>query len=108
MSTPRSARTRCADAATLLTSALLLSSVAIYNGYPLVWPDTGGYLAPVNLGFRSMFYSFFVYPMGLAGSLWPVVFAQGLLVAYLLRLVLREVFAITSHWEFLVVALLCL
>jgi hypothetical protein len=109
MSTPRSARTRCADAATLLTSALLLSSVAIYNGYPLVWPDTGGYLTPVNLTFRSIFYSLFVYPARLTGSLWTVVFVQSLLMGCLLRLALREVFAITSRVGFLVViVLLCL
>ena len=101
--------TRSHDALNLLISAVLLTSIAIYNRYPLVWPDTGGYLAPVNLTFRSMFYSFFVYPARLTGSLWPVVFAQALLIGYLLRLLLREVFAITSGAEFLIViALLCL
>jgi hypothetical protein len=109
MSTPRNAQTRCADAATLLMSTVLLSGVAIYNRYPLVWPDTGGYLAPVNITFRSIFYSLFVYPARITGSLWTVVFVQSLLVGYLLRLTLREVFAITSRAGFLIViVLLCL
>src|SRR5579863_3944706 len=95
--------TRYHDAFILLISAALLSSIAVYNGYPLVWPDTGGYLSLVNLTFRSMFYSFFVYPARLTGSLWPIVFAQALLIAYLLRLLLREVFAISSGAEFIVV-----
>jgi hypothetical protein len=109
MSPPSKARKRWAGIATLLISAVLLSGVAIYNRYPLVWPDTGGYLRPVNLTFRSIFYSFFVYPARITGSLWTVVFAQSLLVAYLLRLTLREVFAIASGVGFLlIIALLCL
>jgi len=96
------------DAATVLCSAVLLSGAALYNGYPLVYPDTGGYLVLVNFAVRSMFYSMFVYTAHLMESLWTVVFLQSLLVAYLLRLVLREVFGIASRAEFLIViVLLC-
>jgi len=35
--------------ATLLAATLLLSGAAIYNGYPLVWPDASGYFGLVNL-----------------------------------------------------------
>ncbi len=102
------AATLLIDAATVLCSAVLLSGAALYNGYPLVYPDTGGYLVLVNFAVRSMFYSMFVYTAHLMESLWTVVFLQSLLVAYLLRLVLREVFGIASRVEFLsVIVLLC-
>jgi ABC-type multidrug transport system fused ATPase/permease subunit len=95
--------------ATLIVSAVLLSTVALYNRFPLVYWDTGSYLSIYNTTIRSMFYSLFVYPAHLTGSLWTVVFAQSLLVAYLLRLVLREVFGIASRMGFIIViALLCL
>ena len=74
-----------------------------------MWPDTGGYLAPVNIVFRSMFYSLAIYPFHLTGSLWPVIFLQSLLTAYLVRLLLREVFGLKSRAGFLnVIALLCI
>jgi len=47
-------------AASLLAAALLLSGPAISNGYPLLNPDTSGYLGLVNIGYRSVFYSLFV------------------------------------------------
>lgn len=90
----------------LAVSTAMLSGVVFYNGYPLVWPDTGGYLAPVNLTFRSIFYSLFVYPTHLIHSLWPVVYIQSLLTAYLLRLILREVFEISSWVGFLIIIVL--
>lgn len=106
MSTPRRGSARSGEIPTLLICAALLSGVAIYNRYPLVWPDTGGYLRPINIIFRSIFYSFFVYPSRMVGTLWPVVYLQSLLVAYLLRLGLREVFGITSRSNFLVIIIL--
>ena len=52
-----------------------------------------GYIHPVNLVFRSVFYNFLVAPLTwAAGSLWPIVFFQSLVLAYLIRLILREVF----------------
>ena len=98
-----------AEAVTMITATTLLCSVAIYNGYPLVWPDTGGYLRVVNAGFRSIFYSILVYPAHWTGTLWPVVIAQSFLMSYLLRLVTREVFDIGSRTSFLlVISSLCI
>jgi hypothetical protein len=95
-------------AAGLLAAALLLCGAAIYNGYPLVWPDTWGYLVPFNYGNRSMFYSLLVVPERLIGSLWPLVFVQSLIVAHLLRLILCLVFDITSGTALIAItALLC-
>ncbi|HZY59753.1 MAG TPA: hypothetical protein VFE56_08325, partial [Candidatus Binataceae bacterium] len=75
--------------ATLLAATLVLSGAAIYNGYPLVYPDTGDYVALADISFRSIFYSLLIAPARLTGSLWPVVFLQSLIVAHLLRLILR-------------------
>ncbi len=86
---------------TLLAATLLLSGAAIYNGYPLVWPDTSSYIGLVNHSFRSFFYNLFVSPALLSGSLWTVIFFQSLIVAHLLRLVLRTVFTTESPLIFL-------
>jgi hypothetical protein len=97
--------------ATLLAATILLSSAAIYNGYPLVWPDTSGYIGLNNpsLYFRSFFYNLFIFPTLLTGSLWPVVFVQSLIIAHLLQLVLRTVFSTVSTPVFLgITALLSL
>jgi hypothetical protein len=106
MRTPLNERSRYGEVATLLVATLLLSGIAFYNRYPLVWPDTAGYLVLVNFSYRSIFYSLFVYPAHLTGSLWTVVLVQSLLVAYLLRILLREVFAIASRTGFLIVTVL--
>ena len=103
MRLPTRRPTRLRNAATLLLSAVILSGAALYNGYPLVYPDTGGYLLVHNYPLRSIFYSLFVAPARLTGTLWTVIFAQALLTAYLLRLVLREVFAIASRVGFLII-----
>src|SRR5437879_1330445 len=101
--------TRRWRAATLLAPTLVLSGAAIYNGYPLVYPDTGDYVALADISFRSIFYSLLIAPARLTGSLWPVVFLQSLIVAHLLRLVLRVVFSIVSGAAFLVITvLLCI
>jgi hypothetical protein len=96
-------------AAILLAAALLLSGAAIYNGYPLLQEDTSAYLDPVNIGYRSFFYSLFLGWGRLAGSLWLVVLLQSLIVALLLRLILRIVFGIASGRAFIaIIALLCI
>jgi hypothetical protein len=48
-------KNRAREAAALAAATALLSWAALWNGYPLVWPDTGGYIRPVNLVFRSVF-----------------------------------------------------
>jgi hypothetical protein len=93
----------------LLIASLLLSGMAFYNGYPLVFFDTGGYIGWKNLSYRSVFYNYFISPSLWFHSLWPVVFIQSLIVAHLLRLVLRVVFGIMSWPLFLLLTvLLCL
>jgi hypothetical protein len=109
MATLREPRERACAVATLLIATLMASSVAFYNGYPTVYPDTGAYLGLHNHGDRSIFYSLFLAPLRLTHTLWSAVLLQSLLVVYLLRIVLREVFSIRSRLEFLaIIGLLCM
>jgi len=86
---------------TLMIASLFLSGAAFYNGYPLVYPDTGGYIGLQNLSFRSFFYNLFIYPSLWFHSLWLIVFLQSLIVAHLLRLVLRVIFRVTSFTAYI-------
>lgn len=68
----------------LLLGSLLLCFAAFYNGYPLIYPDTGTYIwsgfngeVPID---RPLLYGLFVRHMSLSTSLWFVVVAQGLLM----------------------------
>ncbi|HVN27964.1 MAG TPA: hypothetical protein VMT64_05725, partial [Candidatus Binataceae bacterium] len=100
---------RWRDLATMLACLVMLSAVALYNRYPLVYADTGSYLKPENFPPRSFFYNAFIAPARLTGTLWTVVPVQAVLTVFMLRLVLREVFGIASRLEFLaIVAVLCL
>lgn len=79
--------------ATLLAAAMF-GWVALYNGYPLIFNDSGRY---IDGGIRHfipseapIFYGIFMLPLHLSGvSLWPVVVAQCLILAYVLRVTLR-------------------
>ena len=76
-----------------LIAALLLIWPAFWNGYPLVFADTGTYLGQALLHYlgwdRPPFYSLFLLVTHWQVSLWPPILAQGLLMAHLLGLVLR-------------------
>jgi hypothetical protein len=94
------------DAATMLIAVLAATGAAFYNRYPLINPDTGGYIVNARAGIRSTFYALFVVPANLTHILWTVVLIQALLVVYMLRLVLREVFAIRSRGQYLAIIVL--
>lgn len=73
---------------TCISGALLLIVVALYFGYPLVTSDTSAY---ISVGFdfnmpldRSPFYGSFLRHSSLATSLWYTIFAQSLIVSFLL------------------------
>ena len=96
LATPRApalAPGAAARLATLAASALLLVWPAFWNGYPLVFADTGTYLGQALIGYlgwdRPPFYSIFLLLTGWRVSLWLPVLAQGLILAHLLSLVLR-------------------
>ncbi len=81
---------------TLLVSAatLLLCFLAIYNGFPLLYPDTGTYIRsgftgqlPID---RPIFYGMFLRHSSLAKSPWLVILTQTAMLAWLLLLTLRR------------------
>jgi len=88
----------------VLVAALLMSWPAVYNGYPLLYPDSMSYLrqgAPVAralflhrfagyYGGRSLIYSVGILPFHWNVTPWPVVFFNALLTAYVLWLVVRS------------------
>jgi O-antigen/teichoic acid export membrane protein len=86
----------------ILLSAALLLWPALWNGYPLVFSDTGTYLSQAiehYLGWdRPVFYSLFLLPLHLTLSTWPAVAAQALLAAYTLHLVRRILLPAISAW----------
>jgi hypothetical protein len=83
-------RDRDAIWAVPLAAALLLWP-AIWNGYPIVFADTGTYLSQAihrYLGWdRPPFYSLFMLPLHMTVSLWPVVVVQAVLAVCTIRLV---------------------
>lgn len=79
----------------ILIGALILCSHAIYNGFPLVYPDTGTYISACFENFlprdRPLVYSFFIRHISLATSLWIPVFVQSGFVSWLVFLLFRHV-----------------
>jgi hypothetical protein len=73
--------------------SLFFLAIAIWNRFPLVFYDTGGYLAEglegAFLPERSPVYSLLLYVTGGGSSLWPVVILQAVMTAYLVALTAR-------------------
>ncbi len=70
----------------------VLIAPAVWNGFPIIFPDTGGYLTrplegTLDLG-RSAFYGLFL-DAGMALAFWPNVVAQSALTIFLIVLTLR-------------------
>ena len=88
--------------APILLAAALLLWPALWNGYPLVFADTGTYLSQAierYLGWdRPVFYSLFMLPLHMTVTTWPVIVAQALLVAHTLHLVQRTLCPAFSAW----------
>lgn len=79
----------------LMACSFCLLFPALYNGYPLVTPDTGAYVStgwllhvPID---RPITYSIFIRITSLFGlSLWGVVWAQTFILVYYLRRVCEK------------------
>jgi hypothetical protein len=87
--TPRALPLRLAAYAAM---TLVLLAPALWNGFPFIFPDTGGYLArpltgTLELG-RSALYGAFL-AAGVPLDFWPVVVVQAALTAWLVALTLR-------------------
>ena len=71
----------------------MLGGAALYNSYPLLYPDTGTYahsglklFVPQD---RPILYGLFIRLSSLWASLWFVVLAQALLTGWVVRLTVR-------------------
>jgi hypothetical protein len=88
--------------AAILLAAPLLLWPAVFNGYPLVFSDTGTYLSQAvhhYLGWdRPVFYSLFLLPLHLTLTTWPVIVAQALLTTATLHLLRRSLLPSVSAW----------
>ena len=88
--------------AMLVLGALILCWPAWWNGYPLVFADTGNYIAQVKLRFIGWtappFYSAFLSATDLGLSLWGPMLAQGLIAAAVVALALDQ-FGLRRWWS---------
>ncbi len=86
----------------LLLAAALLTWPAALNGYPLVFSDSGTYLSQAlnrYLGWdRPVFYSFFMLPLHMGLTTWPVVATQALIAAWVLQVTVRVLLSGHSAW----------
>lgn len=78
----------------------LLCMAALFNGYPLLYTDTGTYvqqaLALRGAPDRPPYYSIAILPLHLGVSLWPVVIGQALVTALLLAELAKILFGGTA------------
>ena len=104
---PFPARRPAARFGALVLAASMLVWPAFWNGYPLVFADTGTYVGQallIYLGWdRPPFYSAFLLATHWRLTLWGPVLAQGLIVAHLLALTLRAL-GRSDPWSLLVTA----
>ena len=88
--------------ASVMLSAALLLWPALWNGYPLVFSDSGTYISQAVRHYvgwdRPVFYSLFLLPLHLTLTTWPVIVAQALLTAHTLHLVRRTLVPGVSTW----------
>ena len=86
-------------ALTFLVAALILCTVALVNGGPIIYPDTMLYISDgekvVHLkapfAVRPVFYGVAIWFLHWNVTVWPVLIAQGAVVAHIIWLTLRVV-----------------
>lgn len=76
-----------------ITTVIILSSIAFYNKFPLVYPDTGTYLGtsislypPVD---RAFGYSLFIRVVTWQATTWTIILFQNLIISYLIFMFLK-------------------
>jgi hypothetical protein len=95
--------TRIQSSSWLISAAGILCLIwpAVWNGYPIVFADTGTYLSQAMhryLGWdRPVFYSLFIYPLHLGLTTWPVICMQSALTVLVLNLT-RRAFGLGRGW----------
>lgn len=105
-------KTFLSDLLVVLLGAVVLCSHAFYNGFPLVYPDTGTYISACFEHFlprdRPLVYSFFIRHISLATSLWIPIFVQSAFVSWLVLLLFRHVAQRTKPYLLHIATLLLL
>jgi hypothetical protein len=101
------------EVASIVLLCPILLSVAAWNGFPIIFYDTGAYmlqgLGLVFVAERSPVYSLFLREMGGATSLWLVAIAQCAIVGFVMTEFARAVRPMLSLWTLLAIAaILCL
>jgi hypothetical protein len=100
MSDPRASSNRGGTLPRLVLAALLTTVVALYNQFPLTYPDSGNYLENAQslvrlqrpwFFFRPLTYGAFLVPFASPYGLWLIPLVQGGLVAWVVDLCLRAV-----------------
>jgi hypothetical protein len=97
----------------VIIGGLILCFWAFFNHYPLLYSDTGSFIASgAEKGFNSarVYYGLFIRHISMRDTLFLVVFAQGLLVSWLIH-TLVEQFGASSNkliWSQLIISLLTL
>ena len=95
----------CIRSGAVLAAAFLMAWPALYNRYPLLYPDSMSYLEDGPLvaralflhkfsddyGGRSFIYCLGILPLHLNFTLWPVVALNALLTAYVIWLTVRSI-----------------
>ena len=88
----------------VLAAAAVLLWPALWNGYPIVFADTGTYLSQAIHRYagwdRPVFYSLFMLPLHATVTVWPVVAAQALLTARVMWTVCRVLVPGLSSFAF--------
>ena len=74
--------------------SLMFLSVAVWNGFPMIFYDTGAYvlegLGHVFLVERAPVYAELLFLAGARFSLWPIVILQALMTSYMILEVARK------------------
>src|SRR5689334_22742485 len=88
----------------------ILLSVAIWNGFPIIFYDTGAYmlqgLGHIFLAERSPVYSLFLAAAGARLSLWLVAVAQCAMTAFVITEFARALRPMLSLWSLLAIVTL--
>jgi len=101
----RERRGKFAEPLSVMVAALLLCWPAIYNRYPLLFPDSISYIGggsriarvlflhqlSADYGMRSLVYSLTLQPFHWNLTLWPIVLLNALITAWILWLVVRAI-----------------
>ena len=111
---------RLARGAAVLLATLFMMWPALYNRYPMLYPDSLTYIGDGHVvaravflhrlsdyyGMRSFIYSLGILPWHWNITLWPVVFFQSLITAWLIWLVVRSIFQRNSVVRYITLILI--